>query len=249
MLIVLGFIVGLIGGALLPGNSGSTPDTTAQQPGIAPAPGFSPLRPVTPADPSASVLPGLVLQQSDVGATETVGAIGGGTSVSGAATLDLCNGRFPSESLRTARLQVAGADDQGSTLLSTEAVLYSHPAGAAQALTELRSIAASCPARPVVSPVSEPTVETHFNAAPDAAWGQVATVERLAFDFVTTDSLGQSQHYVTAYLRRGRALIGVYFSQPDGPQAAVAGQTTIPGIVNVFAARLAALAPSVVNGG
>lgn len=167
----------------------------------------------------------------------------------GGASLDLCNGTFPSEALRTARLQVAGADAKGSTLLGTEAVLYSNPAGAAQALPELKSTAARCPARPVVSPVSEPTVETHFNASPDATWPQVATVERLALDFVTTDSLGQPQHNVAVYLRRGRALMGVYFPQPDGPQAAVAGQTTIPGIVNVFATRMAGLASSAVSGG
>jgi hypothetical protein len=249
MLLLLGFVVGLVGGALLPDNRGSTPDTSALQPAITPrAPSFSP-RTITPADPSASVLSGIVLQQSDVGATETVAPISGGTQVEGGATLDLCNGTFPSESLRTARLQVAGADDQGAVVLSTEAVLYKSTAAAAQALSELKSTAASCPAAPVVSPVGEPSVETHFNAVPDGAWPQVATVDRVAFDFVSTDPLGQSRHYVTAYLRRGRALMGVYFSQPDGPQPAVDGQTTIPGIVNIFATRMAKLPASSVNGG
>jgi hypothetical protein len=43
--------------------------------------------------------------------------------------------------------------------------------------------------------------------------------------------------------------MGIYFPQPDGPQAPVDGQTTIAGIVNVFATRLANLAPSAANGG
>jgi hypothetical protein len=195
------------------------------------------------------VLSGLVLHQADVAATETVGPIIGGTRVADGATLDLCNGTFPSESLRTARLQVAAADLQGTVVLSTEAVLYSAPAGAAQAFSELKSAAPGCPASPVVSPVGEPTVTTQFNAAPDGSWPQVATVERLAFDFVTTDTSGQSRHLSAVYLRRGRALMGIYFSQPDGPQVAVQGQTTMAGIVNVFAARMAALAASAVSGG
>jgi hypothetical protein len=248
MLLALGFVVGLVGGALLLPHRGSPPPTpSASQPAITPTPPR--VRPAVPSDPAASVLSGLVLHQADVGATETVSPIIGGTQVAGGATLDLCNGTFPSESLRTGRLQVAAADDQGTLVLSTEAVLYSTPSGGAQALSELRSTAAGCPASPVASPVGEPTVITHFNSAPDSSWPQVATVERVSFDFVTTDASGQSRHFTTAYLRRGRALMGIYFSQPDGPQAPVDGQTTIAGIVNVFATRMANLAGSAVNGG
>ena len=47
--------------------------------------------------------------------------------------------------------EVAAADARGTQVLSTEAVLYSTPAEAAQALSELKSAAASCPASPVVS--------------------------------------------------------------------------------------------------
>ena len=85
--------------------------------------------------------------------------------------------------------------------------------------------------------------------APDGSWPQVATVDRVAFDFVATDASGQSHHMIAVYLRRGRALMGIYFPQPDGPQAPVDGQTTIAGIVNVFATRMANLAASAVNGG
>jgi hypothetical protein len=50
------------------------------------------------------------------------------------------------------------------------------------------------------------------------------------------------------YLRRGRALMGVYFAQPDGSQIAVADKTTVAGIVGVFESRMANLPASVVNG-
>jgi hypothetical protein len=70
----------------------------------------------------------------------------------------------------------------------------------------------------------------------------------VAFDFVTTDASGQDQHSVAVYLRRGRVLLGIYFNQPDSAQPSVAGQTTISGIVNVFATRMAQLPQSVVTG-
>jgi hypothetical protein len=65
----------------------------------------------------------------------------------------------------------------------------------------------------------------------------------------TADASGQPQHSIAVYLRRGRVLLGVYVPDPDAPQVAVAGQPSIPGIVNVFATRLAQLPASVVNGG
>jgi hypothetical protein len=183
-----------------------------------------------------------------VPSTLSVVLIPGGDQVQGETTLDLCNGTFPSEALRTARRQVAAVDAQGVAVLSTEAVLYRDPAASAQAFAELRSVAAHCPSTPVTSPVGEPTVTTHFNAAPDASWPQTPGVERVAYDFNTTDQAGgQALHSVAVYLRHGRALLAVYFSRPDAAQPAISGQTTLGGIVNVFAERLAQL-PSSVTG-
>jgi hypothetical protein len=188
-----------------------------------------------------------VVQGSDVSPPATVEPLGDGNRVDGTVTLDLCNGTFPSEALRTGRLQVVARDDQGNTTLSTEAVLYRNGKAAQQAFGEITTTVASCPATPVESPVGEPTVTTRFNPAPDAGWPQQAGVERQAFDFVTTDDVGQAQHSVAVYLRRGRVLEGVYFGQPDGAQPPVDGQTTVAGIVNVFAGRMAQLPASVVN--
>ena len=209
--------------------------------------------PSVPGAVPGTVLPpglsGLGLTQNDVGSGVTVQELENGNQVSAqAATLDLCNGTFPSESLRTARLQVVAVDDQGNSVLSTETVTYSTAAATAQAFSELASTATKCPATPVTSPIGEQTVTTHFNPPPDGAWPQVATVQRLAFDFNTTDQSGQSQRSLAVYLRRGRVLLGVYFNQPDAAQPSVAGQTTIPGIVNIFATRMAQLPASLVNG-
>jgi hypothetical protein len=222
-----------------------TPATTTPSGGTAPA--TTPNGAAVPADPDARVLGGLVVQQSDVGAQRVVALIPQGTRTS-QPTLDLCNGTFASEKLRTARLQVATYDANESSTLSTEAVLYKNPAAGAQAMRELTAVRASCPRRPVKSPVGEGTSETVFKAAPDKGWPHTPTVQREAYSAVST-AKGQSNASIAVYLRRGRALLGLYFLAPNRAQAPVAGETSIQGIVAVFEARMARLAPAVVNRG
>ena len=252
VMLVVGSLATL-GGYLAFRHKSSSPPVAATTPGrtLPPftAPGQSPT--TVPADPAAASLSSLVLNQADVPPSVLVQTDDQGDQVSATAgTLDLCNGTFPSESLRTARLQVSAYDGVGNSLLSTEAVLYKNTAASEQAFSELKSVAASCPATPVVSPIGEPTVTTHFNAPPDVGWAPPPpSVSRLAYDFTSSDATaGATAHYVTVYLRRGRALIGVYFHAPDSPQITVAGQSTIEHIAGVFATRLAQLPASVVNG-
>jgi len=262
LLAIIALIVGLAVGFVLAFAVGSSRHhSTSRSNAIAipplgtfpsPAPAPPPTSPPStaapgPADPGSSALSGLVLRQSDVGTALIVTTIPGGNQVAGEATLDLCGATFASESLRTARLQVAGTNLQGDTPLSTEAVLYSNPNGTAQAFSELRNAAAHCSPAPVRTPNGD-TETTHINAAPDGAWPATATVERLAYDFTTTDQLSQSQHWIAAFLRRGRVLEGIYFATPDGPQPGVDGQTTVSGIVGVFASRIAQLPASIING-
>ncbi|HLI55571.1 MAG TPA: hypothetical protein VKY26_00935, partial [Actinomycetota bacterium] len=216
-------------------NAGGPPSSPTA-PGVTPTP--------TPTDPSASVLSGLVLHQSDVGATETVVTAPGGNGLS-VATLDLCNGTYPSDSLRTARLQVDGADANNNVVISTEAVLYQAPTDTAQAFSELTSNVNNCPSGPVVSPVGEPTIETTFGPTPDSSWPQVAGVTRQAYAFNTTDDAGDVQPAVAVYLRRGRALLGVYFYTPaNQPQLPVDNQTSMAAITTIFANRLAQIPAS-----
>jgi hypothetical protein len=246
--LILGFVVVI---AVVNALTANTKSPVSGALGSTPtAPAVTPPQPTTPAappDPAQSALSGLVMGPSDVAAPLSVQPLPGGDQL-GQATLDLCNGTFPSEALRTARLQDAAVDGQGAAAISTEAVLYASPTGTAQAFAELKAVAASCPTTPVPSPVGEPTAVTHFNPPPDGAWPQTPTVDRLAFDFTTTDAAGQTQHSIAVYLRRGRALVGVYFLQPNGSLGPVGGQNSIAGIVNLFAARMAQLPAAVVNG-
>lgn len=190
-------------------------------------------------NPVIGGLAGLVVQPRDTTSALTVRGLAGGNQVDGQPTLDLCNGSFPSESLRVARLQDVALDGAGQPVLSTEAVEYRDAAATAQAFSELKRIAATCPSAPVESPIGEPTVTTKFGPRPDRNWPETPSVNRVAFTFTTADASGQSHPSIAVYLRRDRLLVGVYFSQPDGAQPAINGRTTIEGIVNDFAVRLA----------
>ena len=207
----------------------------------------SPSAPAPSRDPSAPLLAGLVVADADVTPQLSVAGLQGGNGLT-QPTLDLCNGTYPSETQRSARLQVAAVDSQGQTQLSTEAVLYTSAAGTTAAFGQLESTAKSCPAGPVDSPVGEPTVTTKFNPPPDGAWPQTPTVERLAFSFETTSAdTGETNRSLAVFLRRGRALVGLYFSNPDSSTITVAGRSTIPDIVTLFANRLAKLPVSAVS--
>ncbi len=195
-------------------------------------------------DPNSAVLRSLVVQQADVKQPNTVQVMQGGDSVDGAATLDLCNGNYASESLRTARLQVVVDDSNGEQAFSTEAVLYQDANAAKQALSELRSVVASCPSSPVVSPVGEETVATTFHAQPDTSWPQVSGITRQAYAFTMTDTTGATSDGVAVYMQRGRALLALYFQNPSSPQPSITGSTSMQGITAAFAQRLASVPAS-----
>ena len=189
-------------------------------------------------------LPDLLVQPRDSSAL-SVHLLPGGDQVQGQATLDLCNQTFPSESLRTQRLQDVAVDSSGAAILSTEAVLYRNAAATRQAFKELRGVRASCPKGPVTGSDGSKTTTT-FRATPDTTWPRTASVEREAFSLSTTDAQGASGESLAVYLRRGRVLLGVYFSKPNGPQPAIDGHTKPADIVKAFATRIAQLPASFV---
>lgn len=245
--VVVGLLVGLIG--IYFSNRSTTESASGTAPTTVPIIGPAPSTTVPLSagnDASASALEDLIVTPDDVPANADVVVFPGGIGLN-QPTLDLCNGRYPSESRRTARFQDAVLDAQGVLVLSTEAVLYGDSGGTTQAFAELQSVVANCPPTPVPGPAGEPPVTTRFSAtAPDAGWAQTPTVNRRAYDLTSDDGTGP-RRTVAVYLQRGRVLLGVYFAKPDGAQMPVEGQTTIEGIVGVFAKRLAALPTSVVG--
>jgi hypothetical protein len=253
---VIGLLFGFLVTAAIVSDNNQTasppPSAAAPTPTLPILPGLSPTtvpsggKPAA-SDPHATALDNLVVRQSDVPVIDTVDPVPNGNEVQGQATLDLCNGTFPSEGARTARRQVEVFDSLGNAPFSTEAVLYEHTPDGAQAFAELQHVAKDCPSTPVVSPVGEPTVLTLFGAKPDDGWDHTTGVDRLAYDVTTTRDTGDTSHAVVVYLRRGRALMGLYFNEPGATQVAVNGETTIQDIVHVFEQRMAALPSNVAN--
>lgn len=168
-----------------------------------------------------------------------------GDQVAGQVTLDLCGGNFPSEALRIGRYEVGVAQSSQSNLLfSTEAVAYGDLGGPTQAFSELSAVAAHCPDSFVQGPVAgEPSLKTVFGPAPDQDWPTVAGVDRLAFDATVSDQQGQSLQSIAVYLRRGRFLLALYFDDPTHPPV-IDGQSTVQGIVTLFAQRLVSVPPT-----
>ena len=197
-------------------------------------------------DPPA--LPHLSVQQADVSDQYTVTLFPSGTDAEGVPTLDLCASTYPSEQLRQARRQVAVVDGEQRLLLSTEAVAYRDPDATAQAFKELREVRAQCPPE-FRSNASGEMVLSTFAPDPDGGWSPPpGGVERLAYDVLMVYESGEVGRTLAVYLRRGRVLLGLYFFvHPDAPIPAVQGQTTLDGIVGVFATRLTQLSAKVVN--
>lgn len=195
-----------------------------------------------------SMLDGLIVQQSDLGLADEVVPLRGGSDAVNEPTLNVCNGRYPTESERVARRQVAVVGVDGSLRLSTEAVTYRDVETSKQAFEEVQRETARCPKTPVPNSTGTGSETTRFNAPPDTGWRDTPGVDRLAYDMERTDGTGSSDRSIVVYLRRGRALMGVYFYSTGGAtQPSVRGRTDVEAIVSIFASRLADLPLSAVN--
>ena len=93
--------------------------------------------PVANAVDDGQILDGLIVQQSDLGFTDEVVPLRGGSDAVNEPTLNLCNGRYPTEDSRVARRQVAVFGVEGTPKLSTEAVTYDDVATSEQAFDEI----------------------------------------------------------------------------------------------------------------
>ncbi len=227
VLLLLGGVFALV----LELSSGHSP---AAAPGTAAAGAAS----GTPAQ--QALLAALGVRQSDVAPGVVVSVIPGGDQLT-QPTLNLCNASFPSERQRVARRQVVAVNPAGNGL-NTEAVLYSSPVATAEAFSELTTAAAHCP--PVFRRGSVPgsaATKVVLGPAPDSAWPATPGVTRQAYAYTVTAKNGQGGEFVNVYLRRGPLLLGIYFvGDPGSAQTAVGGRTSMEGITELLARRLAA---------
>jgi len=108
---------------------------------------------VSPALASTPSLKQIALRPAQVGPGYRMSVIPGGAKVQDEVTLDLCGFSFPSEALRTARLQLRYAKAGQVLQVSNEVVRYRN-GGAQQALREITRAARRCPRGPVGSAVA-----------------------------------------------------------------------------------------------
>ena len=166
----------------------------------------------------------------------------GGDEVVGRTSLDLCDGEFPSEDLRVGRRQVGIGDSTGASWVSSEAILYRTPEEAEQAMAELDRARESCP-EDAVEPQEgdrEPLTWA-FEDPPDGDWPQEPGVTRQSYAFTVTTPDGSAIESSASYLQRGRMILALYSTPPDGPAAAIRNAPSPARFVEVLGNRLAAL--------
>jgi hypothetical protein len=165
---------------------------------------------------ASAILHRVSWQAGDLRAGYRADLMDGGNVVDGQVTLDECGYRFASEARRRFRYQTNVDDSHGEDAgVSIEAVIYDSPAGATQAMTELRRAQATCPKGYVASSVEDvPPLRYQFAAAPDASWPKVGGVERLTQLASVSDQRGEHDTELAVYQARGRVLVGLYLDDP-----------------------------------
>lgn len=129
----------------------------------------------------------------------------GGDKVTDEVTLDVCGARFPSESLRTARLQVVY--ERGGTAVASNEVVTYQAGGTAQARTEVLHAVTSCPHHPVTSDVAGvPPLTYTLTPLPSRAGWPTGT---LAYLESATDGK-QTQKSIGIFMWHGHVFSGVY---------------------------------------
>ena len=203
-------------------------------------------------DPTQATLEKLLLQQADVSSGLKVALDDNGASLS-VATLAYCAGTYSSESAREARRRTVVDTSAGLfTGIASEAVLYNHVADATTALTELRAVAAACP-----SPRTATTGSTRitFTVVPSSdvdTSGFVPEADRVLVSTTVDDGTGSPYRVTRLWQRRGRVLVGLYYSGAAiaaGSSATFTAQdlAQVKALGDRLAERLDALDPAVVG--
>jgi len=163
----------------------------------------------------------LVLQPTQVGSGYQLYARPDGIGVKNTITLDLCGRKnYPSEKLRTNRLQVNYAAKGNNLGLSNEVVAYK-PGGAQQAMHEVTQHATHCPKTPVVTgEAGVPPLRFTITRLSDSKLlkGYLAVKIRVRGS-VNVNGKAQrvDQTYYAVYQRLGNVLSGTYSYGPNTP--------------------------------
>lgn len=198
----------------------------------------------------AQVLQAISLTAKDVAEGAEFSLLDGGDEVIGQVSLDLCRADFPSEAQRRARHQIQVFDEGRASWLSSEALLYSSPAAAQEAMSELARAAADCEdsttqqALQAVPTADDSGLSWRFAPAPDSGWPEVPGVARQAYQFQVTDPVGDTAEFLSTYLRRGRVLVALYVTPPGAQSELLVNDPSQQRLVAVISNRMAGLPTS-----
>ncbi len=153
-------------------------------------------------------LSSIVLAGSQVGRGYTLVAYPNGNSFIGETTLDLCAGTYPSENLRTGRLQVSYKHPAKSVDVSNEVVTYVK-GGAKQALAEVAKVAHSCASKTVTAKRGAVTTTFRTTAMHDSKLPAGSVAVKLVIK-ATDGKKHVTQTGIAIYQVKGDTLSGVY---------------------------------------
>jgi hypothetical protein len=150
----------------------------------------------------------IILSPAQVGKGYKLSAFPFGTSFIGESTLDLCAASYPSEGLRTGRLQVRYTPKGSGVDVSNEIVRYAS-GGAQEAIGEVATVARACAKTPAV--LTQGNVKEVYKVAPlkDPKLPSGAVAVKLTIT-VSKGKQTQAQTGVAIYQVKGDTLSGVY---------------------------------------
>jgi hypothetical protein len=151
----------------------------------------------------------LVLQPAQVGKGYVMLARADGKGVKGQVTMNLCGTAYPSERLRTTRLQSNYLKARSTLGISNEVVTY-RSGGAAQAMREAIQHAETCPRRPIDSGVKGlPKLTFRISRISDPRLLKGYLAVRIDVSG-TVNGKHVAQTSYAVYQRLGNVLSGVY---------------------------------------
>jgi hypothetical protein len=162
----------------------------------------------------------LILKPTQVGTGYKRTVIDQGGSFIGEGTIDLCGATYPSESLRTGRLQVRYSHTGKTVTLSNEIATYSSQ-GAAEAMREVSAEAKACAAKPVVR--KQGSLTTTFKVDPLSDPKLLPGTVAVHLTVSASDGKKKvSEDWIVIYQRNGETISGVYALATKGTTLAAA---------------------------
>ena len=197
-------------------------------------------------DPSA--LESIGLRAEDVAANRQIAIIPDGDTLFGP-TMDFCDGRYPSEELRAARLQQAAYDLDGNfSGISTEVVVYVNKAAAQQALAEVTAARKNCPTGRSFTARDGHKLAFEFHSAPGPSDTPLVDADSRLVVHTTMVVDGEARRAFLVYQVVGRVLAALYFSDDGSKPYNQTALDSFYALAGDIADRLRAASPALLNG-